>query len=573
MQLDAESYEGDTPLSIAYGKGHTDVVRSLIETGRFNLQAKALLLAAQAGDQATVDVLLAEGMQPDAGGYQGDSPLSVACGRGHIGMVRSLIETGYTDLQREEGVGESTPLMAALKAGHQEIVYVLLATGTKLDAMRYKGDTPLSIACENGYIGIVRSLIEVGCVDMRTEEVKDQKTPLLSAIRGGRLDIVELLLAAGNCNVNACEKLARKAPNPPVKGMTVLHMVALRQGWEHVAELMLADPNITPNKTARRWEETPLITAAWAGNEAMTRVFLDSPKVDFKAADKQGQNALIHAVQRGHNNIVATIIESKRVDLHARDNRGFSAFHLAAGKGHYGIVKQLLDTGEVDPNQRAKCGKTALHLACTDSKFQAVVRLLLAQPNINPNALDKHDSTPLHQARVNKARMAEGLLLKFRDKADATRIHTGSGRSMIGVWPRLATSEIGLDLTNDKENTPADYAAETHHDAMLNESACHTRKRKLHDIESENVESVVSSKQRLDVIHSEDDVVSVSSSDTDSEDAALFSSNVADSEDVASVSSKDELDDIDSDDDVIVVAMKRKLDDDEIVVAPQRRGN
>lgn len=70
----------------------------------------ALLKAAEAGDTARVEALLAQGADLNAKNNVGDTPLSIASFRGHLEIVKILIAKG-SDLNQD------CPLCEALREG------------------------------------------------------------------------------------------------------------------------------------------------------------------------------------------------------------------------------------------------------------------------------------------------------------------------------------------------------------------------------------------------------------------------------------------------------------------------
>jgi ankyrin repeat protein len=72
-----------------------------------------------------------------------------------------------------------TPLYAAARNGHLEIVQALLKAGASVNKANHLGETPLYIAAENGHVKIVRTLIEAGA-DVNVPDNKGL-TPLQAA--------------------------------------------------------------------------------------------------------------------------------------------------------------------------------------------------------------------------------------------------------------------------------------------------------------------------------------------------------------------------------------------------------
>ena len=103
-----------------------------------------LIQACASGDVVAVANLICEGRVDPSVTIDGSgrTALSVACGEGHIAVVRHLIEKeGVSPLLR--GAGWSTPLHAAVKGGHIEVVKYLIEEGVNPSCEDEDGVTAL----------------------------------------------------------------------------------------------------------------------------------------------------------------------------------------------------------------------------------------------------------------------------------------------------------------------------------------------------------------------------------------------------------------------------------------------
>eukprot|EP01048_Picozoa_sp_COSAG05_P006543 COSAG05_NODE_429_length_9889_cov_11.904290_2_plen_698_part_00 len=109
--------------------------------------------AARAGETAMVRVLLAAGCHPDAASAAGDTPLIVAAGAGHEEVVAMLADAGGADLDLADEHG-ATPLMQAAVGAHGGVLRQLLGRGAGHTAIgtagSYEGKTALQLADEYG---------------------------------------------------------------------------------------------------------------------------------------------------------------------------------------------------------------------------------------------------------------------------------------------------------------------------------------------------------------------------------------------------------------------------------------
>jgi len=118
-----------------------------------------------------------------------ESPLMMACLKGHIEMVRKLIS-------RDADVNKTgwTPLHYAATGGHVAIIELLLEQHAYIDAESPNGTTPLMMAAHYGSPAAVNVLLEAGA----DPALKNQLglTAIDFANRAGRQDAAEMIAAS-----------------------------------------------------------------------------------------------------------------------------------------------------------------------------------------------------------------------------------------------------------------------------------------------------------------------------------------------------------------------------------------
>lgn len=180
-------------------------------------ETAALLWAARRGSESTARkaITYQATMNPrcisdpviDAHDRRGNSPLHLAAGRGHIGIVVLLVQAGANlEMKNNDGM---TPLHSAAHYGSEAAVLCLLNQGADLEANDPRGRTPLQVATDHGPdeaidLGdatnrrrerVVRLLLERGAND----QVRDGEgfTMLHTAAKAANPYIVSLLLQRG----------------------------------------------------------------------------------------------------------------------------------------------------------------------------------------------------------------------------------------------------------------------------------------------------------------------------------------------------------------------------------------
>lgn len=134
--LNCSDLLGRTPLFIAAGNGHGEVVKLLL------------------------GLLLGKGVNIDATDNNGATALYIAALNGHEEIVRMLLEKGANvEIAPKHG---GTPLYIAAQQGHEEIVKLLLDKGanTKVTCQRGCNSqmTPLDIATINNHLAVAQLL-------------------------------------------------------------------------------------------------------------------------------------------------------------------------------------------------------------------------------------------------------------------------------------------------------------------------------------------------------------------------------------------------------------------------------
>ena len=127
-----------------------------------SLRGPALLAAAEDGDEAALQRLLAHERRPaqllKAANQQGGTALHLAAGGGHEGCLRLCLEAGADVSVSDEG--GDTPLSMACFYGHTSCARRCLEAGADVNQADDDGDTPLSMACLSGHTDCARLCLE-----------------------------------------------------------------------------------------------------------------------------------------------------------------------------------------------------------------------------------------------------------------------------------------------------------------------------------------------------------------------------------------------------------------------------
>ena len=148
--------------------------------------------------------------------------------------------------------------------------------------------------------------------------------------------------------------------------------------------------------------DTPLIVASRNGHEQLVSFLLTVNEIRVDDTNDIGSNSLIEACENNHYSIVKLLLTDGRIDPNHVDQDNFCCLLTAAGHGHTKVVKELLLDPRTCPNMSDSNDDTSLHYACSHGYLDIVKILYYSrQENINLNAINKENCTPLLEALQN----------------------------------------------------------------------------------------------------------------------------------------------------------------------------
>jgi len=302
-----------------------------------------------------------------------ESALTLACYKGHLDMVRFLLEAGADQEHKTDEM--HTALMEASMDGHVEVARLLLDSGAQVNMPTDSFESPLTLAACGGHVDLAMLLIERGA---NIEEVNDEGyTPLMEAAREGHDEMVSLLLTQG-ANINAQTEETQE---------TALTL-ACCGGFLEVADYL-----IKHGADIELGASTPLMEAAQEGHLDLVKFLLEN-KADVHAQTQTGDTALTYACENGHTD-VAEVLLYFGAELEHLSEGGRTPLMKACRAGHICTVKFLIQKGADVNRQTTNNDHTPLSLACAGG-HQQVVELLLA-----------HCADPFHKLKDNSTMLIE----------------------------------------------------------------------------------------------------------------------------------------------------------------------
>ncbi|XP_027256586.1 ankyrin repeat and KH domain-containing protein 1 isoform X3 [Cricetulus griseus] len=378
--VNSQSATGNTALTYACAGGFIDIVKVLLNEGA-NIEDHnenghtPLMEAASAGHVEVARVLLdhGAGINTHSNEFK-ESALTLACYKGHLDMVRFLLEAGADQEHKTDEM--HTALMEACMDGHVEVARLLLDSGAQVNMPADSFESPLTLAACGGHVELAALLIERGA---NLEEVNDEGyTPLMEAAREGHEEMVALLLAQG-ANINAQTEETQE---------TALTL-ACCGGFSEVADFL-----IKAGADIELGCSTPLMEASQEGHLELVKYLL-AAGANVHATTATGDTALTYACENGHTDVADVLLQAG-AHLEHESEGGRTPLMKAARAGHLCTVQFLISKGANVNRATTNNDHTVVSLACAGGHL-AVVELLLAH-GADPTHRLKDGSTMLIEA-------------------------------------------------------------------------------------------------------------------------------------------------------------------------------
>jgi len=339
-----------------------NLVEILLKAGANpNLQTNdgmtALFVAARDSHEKSIKLLIKYGANINISA-EGITPLAIAIYNNHNKVAKLLIEND-ADINVKNLDGDNSALICALITDNYEMVNLLCDYEVNIDIADENRKTLLMKASINGYISILKRLIEEK-INLNFEI--DNYTPLMVAIEGQQLEAMDILIKNG-ANVNF--------KNIPNKTALIFAIHQPRNEDQIEIIKMLIKNNANLNDCDENGY-TPLMLAIHFEKFDIAKLLIESG-ADVNMENIEGATALMFAVSKTDNDIVQLLINSKANVNHSNLNT-FPLLIAAANKSAE-ILRLLLDYN-VDINQQTQDGYTALMIATEEENTEAIKLLI-----------------------------------------------------------------------------------------------------------------------------------------------------------------------------------------------------
>lgn len=333
----------------------------------------ALHHAVLSGNKDEVTRMIDAGVDVNARGEKGDTPLNNAINTRDLGMMRLLIESG-ADISLPTAT-ETTHLVSAVYSGSIDAVKLLIDSGADPNRRGQDQTAPLHPAARAKSYRMVETLIEAGAkVDPQDRK---GRTPLSHAAEMHRPDVMNLLLDRG-ADIDATHG----------QGVTPL-MDALcgfirpddpeRRERALLSVKTLIDRGASIQPTTENAESALHCAARLGDLPVVERLISLGANVDQTSASgapisQAASSSGMRAVE------IAELFLQNGARLDIPDSLGFYPMHRAAQMGNIDMLKLLLKHG-ADPNVLSEIGKTPLQMAIEWDQKEAAAFLKEATRN------------------------------------------------------------------------------------------------------------------------------------------------------------------------------------------------
>lgn len=387
--------------------------------------------------------------------------LQEAAGRGDLAKVRSLIQANPAGISAREG--GTTALHEATRAGHLEIVKLLVASGANINATDFSGLTPLKLALGRRNIEMADFLRRNGGLEKapaaptRTATITNSPAPAV-ALFNTNPAALKMSLPPAAVLPNAASRVTSSTNRPPpteremMPVMFPIHEAARVGDVEQIKFLFKNSPDIVDATDEKGI--TPLHVAA-ANQQFKVAQTLVGLRAKINARASTGQTPLHVAVRHGDVAIAALLITNRAL-INARDNFDNTPLLIALESANSETVDNPFLGG-------GKARQTNSMLVMLSQQFETV-KLLLSH-GAEANVRNRAGATPLAAAvRVGNEPVVNLLLQAGADPnaaevpAAVTPLHLAAARGHAGIAQALLRKRAAVNVADVRGETPLCYA-------------------------------------------------------------------------------------------------------------------
>lgn len=374
-KIDVACNDGYTPLHEAAYGGLVTKARVLVDGGadlniQDNCRDTPLYEALYNYHSEVAKYLIEQGASTSCENDDGITPLHVAASKGMFEITKLLVDKGV-DLECEDK-WENTALNEAVQGVHVDVAQYLIEKGADESHLGHRGRSPLHAALFQSFHPSIGQIIQLfRSVDNTIFTTLDDEgnTPLHIACQEGNLEVVRTLLANLEPTGATISNFASATP---------LYFAAER-GNTPIVQLLIA---INVETNVQNEGLNPLHTACYYNHLETAKVLRDANPSLLQVRDVYGCTPLHLGAGNGSSSLVAFLLE-KDAEIDSPDRDRESPLHWACYQENHEVAALLLDCG-ADVDFQDKWNNTPLYHACEKERHEVAALLLAhgADPNI-----------------------------------------------------------------------------------------------------------------------------------------------------------------------------------------------
>eukprot|EP00002_Diphylleia_rotans_P019621 TRINITY_DN3790_c0_g2_i5.p1 TRINITY_DN3790_c0_g2~~TRINITY_DN3790_c0_g2_i5.p1 ORF type:complete len:502 (+),score=79.50 TRINITY_DN3790_c0_g2_i5:850-2355(+) len=370
---------------------------------------------------------------------------AVCCG--HFDVVKILLEHKVNLNARTHSLG-LTAIHLALLGEHPNIAALLLDAGARANVISKKGLRPILLACQLGYVSLIRPLLRQGA---SLFEKDGEDNILMMSVVNGHQELTETLLAF-DLDINSANR----------SGMTLLHMAIRRKDLKVVRMLLRrgASKFIVCKRGFNAY-----FYACGVGDSRIMQELLKDSAIGLNTIPPTKETVLHWAAFGGSKKCVMYALSTGELAVDALDG-GFSTPLFWAAERDNKCLSFLLERG-ANPNHQNVELSTPLMWASEAGSVEAARALLIAGAKVG--MVDAHGRSALHQAASTGSFEVVQLLLNHganpadRDNAGYQSIHYAAFAGSISTCRILLDQGMPIDVTDNRGRTPLVLAVRAAH--------------------------------------------------------------------------------------------------------------
>ena len=335
--------------------------------------------ACEKGDLQSVIKLLDDNFDCGELNETGQTGLHIACEKGHIDIVKLLLENPLCDPNKDDRHGCTAFYRACVR---------ILLEDSRIDTMKYSHtkSTPFHVACENNNIDIVKMLLDEPTIDLNAL-FRCNNTPLDTVCRWDHSDIFRLFLESDRIDFFKPE-ISGKNPFDTAYRYNSINIVKLLLDYNPFDSL-IRNSNALWHACEKEYDDLAL-TLLKDDRIDPTKIPLNKGSVFYVACAKN----LVP--------VVKMLIDDDRIDVMEKFH-GLTPLHVASFNGCIGTIEILLKSDRIDPNNRNNLGETPFFRAC-DVCYASVIEMMLNCDRIDPLIPNNDGETPFYRVcdRISK---------------------------------------------------------------------------------------------------------------------------------------------------------------------------